>query len=180
MNSLIIGIDPSVTATGLFETASGRAQTIKTKAARGDARLHDISNALLNFLARCERYITLAVLEDLPISARAAGKTGMAHGVIRERLISMHIDYITLPPATLKKAAVGSGKADKADMIEGYRAAYPDVTVTDDNQADAAWLAECGRAFLGMPHNLAAPEALDKYVDRLPDSIKNLRLEVAA
>lgn len=163
---IIIGIDPSLTATGVYLDDCREAFTIKTKSKDGDRRLVQIRDMVDAIVLN--RSHSLYVLEDLPISARAAGKTGMAHGVIRERILWYEDQYITLPPATLKKAAVGNGKAEKAAMIEGYRAAYPDVTITDDNQADAAWLAECGKALVGLPNKLACPEALDKYKDKVP------------
>lgn len=164
---IIVGIDPSLTATGVYTDDNRKAFTIKTQASVGDRRLVHIRETIR--LAMEWRRRPFVVMEDLPISARAAGKTGMAHGVIREVLQGLGCKYITLPPATLKKAAVGNGKAEKAAMIDGYRAAYPDVTITDDNQADAAWLAECGKALAGLPNKLACPEALDKYRDKVPE-----------
>lgn len=174
----IMGVDPSLSATGLFFTAHDRGETIKTRPKDGDRRLVDIAGTLESMLAFWVP--TFCVLEDLPISARAAGKTGMAHGVIREAILAEGLDYVTLPPATLKKAAVGSGRAEKGDMIDGYRAAYPGVQIDDDNQADAAWLAECGRALLGLPHKLAHPQSLDKYIDKLPGEIRTFREGVLA
>lgn len=166
----ILGIDPSLSASGYFDALRNEAATIKTKPARKDWRLLDIAGQLSDLLRETLTLVPLAVLEDLPISARAAGKTGMAHGVIRKVLLAEGIEYVTLPPATLKKAATGSGRAEKSDMINSYNKAYPDVVITDDNQADAAWLAECGKALLGLPNKLAHPESLDKYRDRVPVS----------
>lgn len=172
MNSVdmnIMGIDPSLSATGVYVDEFSKAWTIKTKPKDGDRRLVHIAGDIENAIRFYQP--NFYMLEDLPISARAAGKTGMAHGVIREAILAEGGDYVTLPPATLKKAAVGNGRAEKADMINGYAAAYPDTPIGDDNQADAAWLAECGKALLGLPDKLACPEALDKYRDRVPTHI---------
>jgi len=173
MSLIIWGVDPSLSATGIFNANSGEAETIKTKLARGDYRLNDIAGRLDDLIAYWLGP-SFFVLEDLPISARAAGKTGMAHGVIRATILDNGYEYITLPPATLKKAATGNGRAEKADMINGYAEAYPNIPIADDNQADAAWLAECGKAFLGVDHRLKCPEALDKYMDRVPMSLRRV------
>jgi len=56
------------------------------------------------------------------------------------------IPYLGIPVGTIKKKATGRGNAQKADMIAAARSRWPDQTIADDNQADALWILECGRA----------------------------------
>lgn len=53
-------------------------------------------------------------------------------------------DCISIHTGTLKKAVTGSGSAEKADMVKAACGVTGQV-ITDDNQADAACLAEMGR-----------------------------------
>jgi Holliday junction resolvasome RuvABC endonuclease subunit len=50
--------------------------------------------------------------------------------------------YLGLPVGTVKKLATGKGNAGKPEMIQAATAHWPLVTVRDDNEADALWIAE--------------------------------------
>lgn len=171
------GIDPSLNGSGLFWGPTGAGTTIKGYSHQGDARLLKIEAEVSLYLNTHRPFV---MIEDLPISARAGGITGMVQGVVRAAMMRRGIEYLAIPAATLKKAATNNGRAEKADMINGYRDAYPEARISDDNQADAAWLAECGKALLGLPHKLACPLALNKYVDKLPPVAAGIREEVLA
>ena len=56
------------------------------------------------------------------------------------------IPYLGIPVGTIKKKATGRGNARKAAMIAAARDRWPDQHIADDNQADALWILECGRA----------------------------------
>jgi len=139
----VIGIDPSLSSTGLC-WAIGESETIKLKAddPRRLVRLHDIvySRAIAQ---------RLAVIEDLPTHAMSAGLTGQAQGLVRKVLQEQEIPYLTVPPATLKKFATGSGKATKGEMLKAYEARMGTAPGgMDDNQIDAWWLREMGVHYL--------------------------------
>lgn len=138
----IIGIDPSLTATGLADVY-GRTFTIDNL--HGDLRLHH-----LHATVKLQAYVAeLAVIEDLPTHGMGAGKTGMAQGVIRLALMSLDIPYVCVTPASLKKFACGKGNATKADMrVELLRRSLFDLR--DDNQVDAWWLRQMGLAHYGI------------------------------
>ncbi|PSL04156.1 Holliday junction resolvasome RuvABC endonuclease subunit [Haloactinopolyspora alba] len=141
----VLGIDPSLTATGVC-LPDGKTYTMKSRL-KGDDRLESI---YLRLLVDVEDHwpVDLAVIEDLPVNAKSAGLTGMAQGVIRMALASAGVPVARISPATLKKFATGKGNADKTAML----AATPDQyrgSFGDDNQVDAWWLREAGRAWLG-------------------------------
>lgn len=148
---MIIGLDLSLTATGIA-LPSGSTHVVRSKE-KGDARLVRIRDAV----RAAARDADLAVIEDLPVHAYAAGTTGMVHGVVRTALMDMGVPYALIPPATLKAFATGRGNADKAEMMNAARA-WSGVRFTDDNAADAAWLRWAGMDWCGAPA-FALPDA---------------------
>ena len=151
----VVGIDPSLTATGVADS-DGVLSTVKTNAKLKDRRLRAIYAEILDVgdwathnLPDTDNPPVLAVIEDLPKHAMAAGITGMVQGIVRLALMEHGIPYVTIPPATLKKFASGKGNADKAAM----RAKWLEFTGednADDNQVDAAFLREIGLVLTGQ------------------------------
>lgn len=181
MTPEVIGIDPSLRATGIC-LPDGTTFTIKTgEAAVGDYRLNLLEKALRYYLRSFPA--RLAVVEtpgDMGgfRSIDAAMAAGMAQGVIRLVLGEFRIPFGKINPTLVKKFATGHGggsETDKAHMIAAanrHRIA-PHVTphmnlrgepncpgckgerldpLTDDNQADAWWLREMGLWYLGVRH----------------------------
>jgi Holliday junction resolvasome RuvABC endonuclease subunit len=150
--SNVIGIDPSLTGTGLA-LATGETWTAASSQYKGDDRLDYIHNSVRTICQAANEIrnpITLAVVEDLPTHAKGAGLTGMAQGVVRLALKQTLVPYILVPAASLKKYATGSGNAGKPDMrMELYKRAGLDLR--DDNQVDAWWLRALGHELLGQP-----------------------------
>lgn len=147
--SVVVGIDPSLTATGL--AAPGGCITITTKP--GDPkRLQVIHDTVFAAVEEAD----LAVIEDLPTHAHGAGLTGMAQGVIRLACIRADVPFATVPAATLKVYATGKGNATKADMrLELFKRTGLDLR--DDNQVDALFLRYLGLHLVGQ-HELDLPK----------------------
>lgn len=61
---------------------------------------------------------------------------------IQEECELHNVEYTPVHSATLKKFAVGHGKASKADMVRKAKERWPEQNIEDDNQADALWLLE--------------------------------------
>lgn len=158
----ILGLDLSITAPGLVHTGnqpdlgalSGCPHTVKTRQLDGDRRLTVIKLAVANHAAGTagagER-AEFALIEDLPVHGKAAGITGMVHGVVRDKLLELGIAYGTVPPATLKKYATGVGTASKTQMAVAALKRAPGVEFADDNQCDAWWLWVMAHDYLGAP-----------------------------
>lgn len=142
----VIGIDPSLTATGIAH-ADGTLTTVKHRHA-DDQRLLELQSDITH--AICHGSPALVIIEDLPTHAHGAGKTGMAQGVVRLTCYNHATPYVTVTAATLKKFATGKGNATKPDMrMALYRRTGRDVR--DDNQVDAFWLRTLGLYLLGRP-----------------------------
>lgn len=58
------------------------------------------------------------------------------------------LPYTGIPVGTIKKFATGKGNADKEKMIAAAKAKWPAIVTTDDNTADALWIAECSASSL--------------------------------
>lgn len=142
----VIGVDPSLSSTGLAYD-NDQLATIKTKPDAGDHRLQPIYDAVYAAAGSglWRDMNVLAILEDLPVNAMSAGKTGQSQGVVRLALVAAGASIISIPPATLKKYAVGKGNAKKKEMVQEWNKAFPDHQTKDDNQVDAGFLREYGR-----------------------------------
>lgn len=151
----VVGIDPSVTSTGLA-FADGSTTVVKDRKVDGDKRLVAIYFSTSMAVMTAD----FCVLEDLPRNAMGAGATGQAQGAVRIALQNAAVPYIALSPATVKKASVGKGNADKKQMV----AAIPsELGITSHDEADAWWMRQAGRSLLGLDNHLADESALDKY-----------------
>lgn len=140
----VIGLDLAITATGI---AYADGSTAIIKPTGGDERLIRLSLAIAEAIDPDTR---LAVIEDLPKGAMAAGITGMVHGIARLALMEAGRPYVLVVPATLKKFATGNGGAGKPEMaVAAYKRAG--VEFADDNQCDAWWLRVAGLFLLDEP-----------------------------
>ena len=141
--SVVAGIDPSMTGTGIATPDWMR--TVGGLSKVGDKRLEIIFDAMLDVVALNP---VLVMIEDLPKHAQAAGITGMSQGAVRLALVMSGIRYVTVTPAGLKMFATGSGVATKPDMrMEIFK--RTGIDIRDDNQADAWWLRQLGLQHLG-------------------------------
>ncbi|PJN38962.1 hypothetical protein CG747_20675 [Streptomyces sp. CB02959] len=147
----ILGLDLSLTSTGVA-LPDGTTYRIKTRSQDGDHRLVIIRDHLRRMLST-HGPVHLAVVEDLPRNAMAAGATGMVQGIARCELADAEVPVAFVVPATLKSYAADHGRADKARMANAaYLAAG--VQFADDpggDQCDAWWLRAAGHDRVGTP-----------------------------
>jgi crossover junction endodeoxyribonuclease RuvC len=158
----VIGIDPSLKATG-FCGSDGTTFTLTTgDAKRGDTRLHDLRKMLRYYLRANPARLAVVEVPARFQSGDAALAAGMAQGIVREILVEFAIPFGKLNPTLVKKFATGRGDADKGAMVAAANrhrlAAHTSKAVgdrmyddlTDDNQADAWWLRQMGLWHLGV------------------------------
>ena len=139
MTARVVGLDLSMTGTGIA-WCDGTTYTVSPKRP-GDARLLEIRSEVAR--AVDGRRLDLVVIEDLPTHAKAAGITGMVHGVVRAWLRERAVPYVLVTPASVKKYATGRGNAGKPDMaVAAFKRGGREFP--DDNQCDAWWLRAMG------------------------------------
>ncbi|MBT2771341.1 crossover junction endodeoxyribonuclease RuvC [Halomonas sp. ISL-60] len=125
------GIDQSLTKTGIviFDNDSQTMihhEIIETKLDRTDAldsfkRVAEIASRI-EFL--CDLYkVTSVRIEGLSYASVGQATRTLAglHYVIVDRLMRASIDVAVIAPTALKKAATGSGRADKQAMLDAVR-----------------------------------------------------------
>lgn len=61
-------------------------------------------------------------------------------GVIKLWCEDSGVDYRGYSPTEVKKHATGKGNAGKELMVKAAHAKWPELTIADDNQADALWI----------------------------------------
>lgn len=158
----ILGIDPSLTGTGMVYLENGRMvkkELIKTKPT-GDNKVAELNR--LMFIARSfdPVGVDIAVMEGVAYMARnttALVQLSALNYLIREGLYICHIPFVIVAPTTLKKFITGKGNAAKDEiMMDVYKKYH--VTLTNDNEADAYCLARIGEALLNKKIKLSKPQ----------------------
>lgn len=183
----VLGLDLSITGTGVVHTGgtpsigvnSACPHTISPSVKLGDRRLGVIKGQVIKLLfgggtiGDPDSLPEFALIEDLPFNAKAAGVTGMVHGVVRNVLHEREIPYGLVPASTLKKYATGKGShpgQGKTPMaIAAIKRAGAEFE--DDNQCDAWWLWVMAHDHLGSP--LFDLPALNR------ESLTKIKLEAA-
>lgn len=149
----ILALDLSLTATGWATSINDHGVETGPGQLRGVQRLEAWQHWLVFPAERSD----LVVLEGYSFHSNNAGARGIAEwgGVARLTLHQLHVPFVEMPPATLKKYATGKGNATKPDMrMELFKRSGLDLP--DDNEVDAVWLLA------------AASEACDDYLWSMP------------
>lgn len=136
----IVGLDLSLTATGICGDAGPRVYTSKR---RGMDRLTDILDNV--YWDQIGDATDLVVLEGYSFGSRGAAVVSLGElgGVMRHTMHTNGCVYVEVPPSVLKKFATGKGNAGKPDMLAAaIRSGYDGPN--DDNAVDAWWLRQMG------------------------------------
>lgn len=150
MQPRVIGLDLSLTSTGVA-TPADRLMTVRlANGMRGAERLATLREGIL---VSVPPLTDLVVIEG-PAYSRALGAGHHeAAGLWWQIVCNLHtagIPYAVVPPTVLKKYATGKGNATKPDMRVALLQRYG-CDVRDDNQVDAWWLRAMGLDYLGCP-----------------------------
>lgn len=149
---LYIGIDPSLTATGivvLTEDQPGHnALLISPGKRRGTQRLDYLRRKTIAFLRSCrsgagENCEPPVFLEGYSFGSRGQGAISLGEwgGVLRLTLRDLQFPFVDIAPAQVKKYVTGKGNSKKPEIAV---AAYKKwgFEFSDDNLTDAAVLAK--------------------------------------
>lgn len=136
-----MGIDPSLTSTGICFIHNGRVtpSRLRPKKLKGCPRLQwfrDELEVMLNF-----QRPAVVCLEGYAFGAPGrAHSSGELGGIIRLALHEAQIKTWVIAPTNLKKFATGAGDAKKSGIIKNLYKRWG-IDIDDEDEADAAALA---------------------------------------
>lgn len=116
----ILGIDPSLTSTGLC-WADDQYTSISSNA-KGIPRLIDLRNWVVDAVAKHD--IDFVCIESYSFSSRNshAHSLGELGGVIRVALHEIGVPWADIPPTSRSKFATGKGNASKNEVVSAVSA----------------------------------------------------------
>lgn len=163
----VLGIDPSLTGTGVARIASGGRVQVRhfgRNGKRGESlgdradRISDLTCAVADWI--CDRTEQDPGSRDAPLlTVMEAPSHGSVGGSAWDRahlwweLVRCVLPdrVATVAPATRAKWATGSGRGDKAAVAHAVGKLWPDVAIDCSDCADALALATMGAQYLGWP-----------------------------
>ena len=155
---LILGVDPGLNRCGWGLVASDGARlshvahgVITPKAQQQLAsRLHDVFEGLCAVMERYQPHEAAVEETFVNSNARAALALGQARGVALAAAARSGVLVAEYAPATIKKAIVGAGSADKAQIAFMVRRLLPTAGAVSADAADALGVALCHAAHGGF------------------------------
>jgi hypothetical protein len=151
MSLKVLGLDLSITATGLTHTVEGAAcsHVIKTREKDKDRRLIQLRNTVRELAPGA----TFALIEAPTARSFAAVIAGMVQATVRIELLELGIPYGTILPAGLKKYATGKGSHPGQGKTPMRMEAFKRLGLEfeDDNACDSWWAWAMACDFLGHP-----------------------------
>jgi crossover junction endodeoxyribonuclease RuvC len=154
----VVGIDLSLTATGMAfvgGTADPVVDTVASHGRRADSlgdraiRLRDIVRVVRAKASSAD----LIVLEGPSVMSKGGSnwdRAGLWWWVVAE-LDGLGYPLAVAPPSVVKKWAAGRGNADKAAVAAGMTRLWPQTEPRNDNEFDALALATMGAQKLRLP-----------------------------
>ena len=159
--AVILGVDPSLTSTGIArvdteDRLAPETWTITSTGHKGDtlAQRCDRLTAIADEIALYE--CDIVVIEAPSLGQARQGGTLDRNGLwwlIVSRLDRFdHLPVVAVPPASLKRYATGKGNATKEAMVAAAARRLPHVDTGDQaDRVDALWLAAMGADAYGCP-----------------------------
>lgn len=145
----VIGLDPSLTSTGVASTAGWVDRIHPKKPLTGINRLRVIVTSVRELTKTAD----LAVLEG-PSYNSTGGHQHERAGLwwmVYDCLDLRGIPTAVVAPASRCRYATGKGNASKDAVLSAVVRRFPDVEVTGNDEADALVLAAMGADYLGRP-----------------------------
>ena len=165
----ILGIDPSLTSTGLALVEGG--QVLQTERIRsrnkGHERIDDILVGIQDIIAGGPKPIV--GIEGCAFSAKGSAIVQIfgLWGIITHQLHRWGMDYYVIPPTSRMLYGAGSGRASKDEVLAAVVRRYLDVDVTGNDVADALIVAAMGARHYGEPLEPSMPAANLKAMDKV-------------
>lgn len=154
----VLGIDQSLTCTGLAKTTpAGVVVTTRIKTSPSGGELGDTRRRIRYIVGQVLRFAPTECVTviEAPIVIRngqggAQLERAWLFGLLVDQLI-IHGPIAQVRTKTRAMYATGNGNADKPEVLAAIRDSFPDLTVPDDNVADAVALCAMGARWVGAP-----------------------------
>lgn len=153
MTYRVIGIDQSLTSTGLAVTSGPDLLPLLIRV-RPKLRGHERLSLILSEVERHAEGCDLAVIEGLAFGAKGSALLDLAglQWMIRHYLWQMQIPYAVVSPYERAKFITGRAGADKDEVLAAAIHRFPpDTGIMSNDAADALVLAAMGCEWLGEP-----------------------------
>lgn len=165
----VVGVDLSLTATGVAVIRDGLVHEVRTVASKGkrgdslavrDGRLTRIASEIGNL---CEDVRADLVLLEGPSFGSHGGSQWDRAGLWWETVMCLRravgVPVGQAAPTVVKKFASGRGNGDKAAVAVGIARLWPEVECANDNEFDALTLSTMAAQKLGMTVPIRAHHA---------------------
>lgn len=151
----IVGIDPSLTATGvaILEDGEWIALNVLSNKLRGHERMDYILTNMADLFVSLRKG-DVVVMEGPSFNSqgqRSHELAGLWWLLRQEMWYYPDITVVIVPPTTRAKYATGKGNAGKDLVYEAVSRDFPDAEIKDHNVADAMIFAAMGARKLGTP-----------------------------
>ena len=136
---ILMGVDQSLTGTGItiWDGKAFSYSLLETKKEKDTkAPSIDYTRRLMKIKHLVKQFITDNKVELIAIEGMSFGSTGriifelggLSH-ILRELFVEEGVDFIVIPPTTLKKFWTGKGTANKGMMIEETHTRKIDISI---------------------------------------------------
>lgn len=152
----IVGLDLSLTSTGLAVIIDGTAHVLRQSTAPAGDDVGRRHERLVHIAGNVREWCTgadLVVLEG-PSYGSATGHQHDRSGLwwlVVHRILNAELPLAVVPPTSRARYATGKGNSGKDAVLVSVVRRYPEVNVTGNDQADALILAAMGARRLGHP-----------------------------
>lgn len=158
----VVGLDLSLTSSGLARITWGLGTTVTETAKKGEAGvttlsdpmdrcevLHRLKTAIVDWVHPADLVVVEAMVPN-PASTSTNERAGLWYLTV-SALVYRGARVVEVHPNTLKLYATGNGRADKTAMKGAAMEAFPEVRTASSDERDALWLAAVGVHLLGGP-----------------------------
>ena len=159
----LLGLDLSLTSSGWALPAQDAVQTGMLRPGSrlsGAARLSWVCERVAELVGEGPDMVSLALIEGYSFGSqgRATFSIGELGGAVRMTLHRLGVPFVEVPPAVLKKFAVGSGQASKDEvLLAAARRGGELFTGSSNDEADAFWLLAAGYAAAASRSHSVSP-----------------------
>lgn len=161
----VIGIDLSMTSTGIALVSNGNITTYTVKSKPDDGRLRSFlarSDAIADVIDSRVKFLgsDLIVIEGMAFAAKSKSLDKIhAHWWLTVKFLCEYVDQepVVVTPTARAKYATGKGNASKDAVLAAVIKRYPQADIPGNDIADAVVFAAMGSRHLGRPLEESLP-----------------------